>query len=54
MHAAKALGLADRGVLRAGLRADLAVWDIAHPAELCYWLGGDLASRIFVGGRPLP
>jgi imidazolonepropionase len=54
VYAAKALGLADRGVLRAGLRADLAVWDIAHPAELCYWLGGDLASRIFVGGRPLP
>jgi imidazolonepropionase len=53
VHAAKALGLADRGGLRAGLRADLAVWDIAHPAELCYWLGGDLASRIFVGGRPL-
>ncbi|WP_449446237.1 imidazolonepropionase [Thermomonas brevis] len=54
VHAARALGLADRGVLRAGLRADLAVWDIAHPAELCYWLGGDLASRLFVGGRPLP
>jgi imidazolonepropionase len=54
VYSANALGLADRVVLRAGLRADLAVWDIAHPAELCYWLGGDLASRIFVGGRPLP
>lgn len=53
-HAAKALGLPDRGVLRVGLRADLVVWNIAHPAELCYWLGGDLASRLYVGGRPLP
>ncbi|QNN45990.1 imidazolonepropionase [Thermomonas brevis] len=54
VNAAKALGLVDRGALREGLRADLAVWDVAHPAELCYWLGGDLASRLFVGGRPLP
>src|SRR5690606_23335345 len=52
-HAAKALGLQDRGRLRAGLRADLVAWDISHPAELCYWLGGDLAARLFVGGRPL-
>lgn len=50
VNAAKALGLADRGLLRAGLRADLVVWDIAHPAELCYWLGGALAARVFVAG----
>jgi len=35
-HAARALGLADRGRLEAGLRADFAVWDVGHPAELCY------------------
>ena len=52
-HAARALGLADRGLLRVGLRADVVVWDVAHPAELCYWLGGDLAARVVVGGRPL-
>lgn len=54
VHAAKALGLTDRGLLQPGLRADLVVWDITHPAELCYWLGGDLATRVYVAGQPLP
>jgi imidazolonepropionase len=40
VHAARALGLADRGVLEVGRRADLALWDITRPAELVYWLGG--------------
>ena len=53
VHAAKALGLADRGTLRVGMRADLVVWAVAHPAELCYWLGGDLATQVFVAGQPL-
>lgn len=52
-NAARALGLADRGVLRAGLRADLVVWEVAHPAELCYWLGGQLAARVYAAGQPL-
>ena len=52
-NAARALGLADRGLLRAGLRADLVAWEVAHPAELCYWLGGPLATRIYVAGLPL-
>lgn len=52
-HAARALGLHDRGVLRVGLRADCVQWDIGHPAELCYWLGGSLAARVFAGGRAL-
>ena len=30
-HAARALGLADRGVLAAGLRADFVLWDVAAP-----------------------
>ena len=51
VNAAKALGLADRGVLRAGLRADFALWNAARPAELCYWLGGGLAQGVFAGGR---
>lgn len=53
LHAARALGLGDRGRLVRGLRADLAVWDIRHPAELCYWLGGTPASRVYAGGRRL-
>jgi imidazolonepropionase len=39
VNAARALGLADRGRLAAGLRADFAVWDIDHPRELAYWFG---------------
>ena len=50
-HAAQALGLADRGVLRAGLRADLALWTLEHPAGLCYWLGGNLLQAAYAGGR---
>ncbi|MDQ3738242.1 MAG: imidazolonepropionase [Actinomycetota bacterium] len=34
--AARALGLVDRGRLEPGLRADLAIWDVEHPAELIY------------------
>lgn len=52
VHAARALGLADRGLLRVGLRADFVLWNITHPAELCYWLGGTLAERVFIAGRP--
>jgi len=50
VHAARALGCADRGVLRVGARADFVQWDIGHPAELCYWLGGRLARRVYAGG----
>ena len=38
-NAARALGLADRGVLAAGRRADLAIWDAEHPRELAYRFG---------------
>jgi imidazolonepropionase len=50
-HAARALGLHDRGVLVAGARADFAQWRIGHPSELCYWLGGELLQRLVVGGQ---
>ncbi len=50
-HAARALGLADRGTLVPGQRADLCIWDAAHPAELSYRIGAEsLHTRIF-GGR---
>ena len=49
--AARALGLeAEIGTLAAGKAADLAVWDIARPAELAYWLGKPLLARRMVGG----
>jgi imidazolonepropionase len=53
VHAARALGLHDRGMLRVGLRADFVHWAIRRPAELCYWLGGDRARRTFVAGYPV-
>ncbi len=49
-HAARALGLEDCGWIAPGLRADLAVWDVAHPAELAYRIGfNPLHSRLFGG-----
>lgn len=53
VNAAKALGLLDRGKLEAGLRADFARWRISHPAELSYWLGGNLLRQLVVAGKPL-
>ncbi|GAB3088841.1 imidazolonepropionase [Lysobacter terrae] len=53
VHAARALGLRDRGVLRVGMRADFVRWDVRHPAELCYWLGGRFAAQVYAGGRAL-
>jgi len=53
VHAARALGFTDRGSLASGARADFVVWDIEHPAELCYWIGGNLARRVCVGGCAL-
>ena len=50
LHAARALGLADRGSLQAGQRADFAVWDLAHPNELAYWFGHNPCRRVVVGG----
>ena len=46
-HAAAALGLTDLGTIAPGQVADLAVWDIAEPAELSYRIGfNPLAFRI--------
>jgi len=49
-NAARALGLTDVGTIAPGMRADMAVWDIKHPAELAYRIGfNPLHSRIFGG-----
>jgi imidazolonepropionase len=49
-NAARALGLSDRGVIAQGMRADLAVWNAEHPAELVYRIGfNPLYTRIFGG-----
>ncbi|MDA3915195.1 imidazolonepropionase [Oleiagrimonas sp.] len=49
-HAARALGLDDRGRLRAGMRADMVLWNAHTPAELCYWVGGNLVEQVLVAG----
>jgi imidazolonepropionase len=50
VHAARALGLNDRGIVAPGLRADLAVWDAEHPRELAYRFGiNPLRERVFAG-----
>ena len=51
VHAARALGLDDRGLLRPGLRADFVRWRVREPAALCYWLGGELAESVYCEGR---
>ncbi len=51
VNAARALGLHDRGVLAAGQRADVVIWNARQPAELAYWIGGLLAHRVIAGGR---
>lgn len=50
-QAARALGLgADLGTIAPGARADLAVWDVADPAELVYRIGfNPLHRRIWNG-----
>ena len=51
VNAARALGLHDRGRLLPEQRADFVQWNIQKPAELAYWLGGDLVHAVHVAGR---
>ncbi|MEO7065934.1 MAG: imidazolonepropionase [Rhodanobacter sp.] len=51
VNAARALGLTDRGTLTVGQRADLAVWRVKQPAELCYWIGGQLLRELIIEGE---
>lgn len=48
---ARALGLANEcGTISAGKAADLCIWRIGRPAELCYWIGMPGPERRIVAG----
>lgn len=52
INAAYALGLGKtHGSLEVGKVADFVAWDIQHPSEITYWLGGDLDKRIIFQGQ---
>lgn len=47
LHAAQALGMEKtHGSLEVGKVADFVAWQIDRPADLAYWLGGDLEKRV--------
>lgn len=51
VHAARALGLQDEiGTLAVGKRADLALWNIARPADLAYAIGLNPCQAVIQGG----
>jgi imidazolonepropionase len=51
VNAARALGLeAEIGTVTPGKAADLCVWRISRPAELCYWIGHPGPEKRIVGG----
>jgi len=52
-HAARALGLHDRGTLAVGQRADFVLWDVAHPAQLSYAMGANPRLRTVFMGEPV-
>jgi len=49
-HAARALGLSDRGTIAAGLKADLALWDVERPGDLAYPLGFNPLAAVIRNG----
>ena len=50
--AAQALGMKDRGVLAAGMRADFVLWDVERPAQLAYAFGANPRRQTVFKGQP--
>ncbi|MBU3006182.1 imidazolonepropionase [Paraglaciecola arctica] len=51
IHAAKALGLANKGQIKTGLDADLCLWDIEHPTELVYGINQHRPDTKWFAGK---
>ena len=49
-HAARALGWTDCGTLETGKNAEIVLWDIKHPRELCYYFGYNPCYGTVMGG----
>lgn len=50
-NAARALGLADRGRLAAGFKADIALWEVERPGDLAYPLGYNPLAAVIRNGE---
>lgn len=50
-HAAKVLGLNDRGRIAPGLKADLVLWDAERPGDLAYPLGFNPLAAVIRNGE---
>jgi imidazolonepropionase len=48
---AAALGLRDRGMLRAGMRCDAVILNSEHWVDVAYHLGGDVIGSVLLQGR---
>ncbi|CNJ80230.1 imidazolonepropionase [Yersinia mollaretii] len=54
-HAAQALGLQEtQGTLEVGKLANWVHWPLSRPAELAYWLGGQLPATVVFQGETRP
>jgi imidazolonepropionase len=51
--AARSLGLSDRGVLRAGMRADVVVWDLPHEDAIVQPWGVPKTRTVIAGGATI-
>lgn len=52
INAAHALGLQDqKGSIEKGKSADIAFWDISHPRDLVYMIGGNTCAGVFTNGH---
>lgn len=50
-HAAKALGDVQQGTIAPGQRADLALWNLSAPEEICYEFGINPLESLWIAGK---